>query len=358
MKITFALPQIDGLYGGLRVVAQYSRHLLDRGHEVTLAIRRPSHEPGRKQKLLNMLGLEKAISKLPADQGHFTELNVPVIHLDEAKPVCSGDLPNADLIISTWWSTAEWADRLPETKGQHVHFIQDFEDFEPLYTSRVHRVYRQDNAKIVVASWLQRKLLSDFGRNSVPVVNGVDLNQFSTPERFRNARPRIGFVYANHPRKNVRLAVEAMNRLGKGSAVDVMMFGTNPKPADLPSHIVYYQKPAQQEIPKLYASCDLWLFTSVSEGFGLPILEAMASRTPVIATSGGAAPDLVDGRNGRIAPFDSEDFTRTILDFLDQDDAAWKASSDAAWRTAQSHDVKLAAQAFEDALRGILLEKR
>lgn len=358
MKVTFALPGIDGMSGGLRVVAQYSRHLLDQGHEVTLAIHRPSQEPGRKQKLLNMLGLRKPTLVLPADRGHFTGLDLPVIHLDEAKPVHPGDLPDADLIISTWWSTAEWADRLPRAKGRHVHFIQDFEDFEPLYTSRVHRVYRQDNAKIVVAPWLQKKLLSDFGKNSVLVVNGVDVVHFSAPERFRNARPRVGFVYANHPRKNVLLAVEAMERLGKMSAVDVMMFGTNSKPANLPGDIVYYQKPAQQEIPKLYASCDLWLFTSTSEGFGLPILEAMASRTPVIATPGGAAPDLVDGRNGRIAPFDREGFTRAILDFLDQDDAAWKVSSDAAWRTAQSYDVKLAAQAFEDALIGILSRKR
>ncbi len=358
MKITFALPGIDGLSGGLRVVAQYARHLLDQGHEVTLTIRRPSREPGRKQKLLNILGFGKPTSELPADRGHFTGLDVSVIHLEEAKPIRPGDLPDADLIISTWWSTAEWADRLPEAKGRHVHFIQDFEDFEPLYTGRVHRVYRQDNAKIVVAPWLQRKLLSDFGKNSILVVNGVDIVQFSTPERSRNARPRVGFVYANHPRKNVLLAVEAMKRLGKMSAVDMMMFGTNPKPANLPSHIAYYQKPAQQEIPKLYASCDLWLFTSTSEGFGLPILEAMASRTPVIAAPGGAAPDLVDGKNGRIAPFEIEGFTRTLLDFLGQDDATWKASSDAAWRTAQNHDVKLAAQAFENALTSILSEKR
>lgn len=52
MRITFALPQIAALAGGMRVVAQYIRHLQERGHEVSLVIRRPNHMPGPRRRLL------------------------------------------------------------------------------------------------------------------------------------------------------------------------------------------------------------------------------------------------------------------------------------------------------------------
>ena len=57
MRITFALPDVANLSGGLRVVSQYTRHLLQQGHQVSFAVRRPRYAPSRKRKLLNLTGL-------------------------------------------------------------------------------------------------------------------------------------------------------------------------------------------------------------------------------------------------------------------------------------------------------------
>lgn len=355
MKITLALPGIDGLFGGLRVVAQYSRHLVAQGHEITLAVRRPSLEPGRKKKLLNMLGLGGPASGLPADRGHFTGLDIPVIHLKETCPVRPADLPDADLVVSTWWSTAEWANRLPARKGRHVHFIQGYEDFSEFYRKRVIAVYSQNNHKLVVSSWLRKKIKDDFGKNSKIVTNGVDVSKFRTERRDRIYPGRIGFVYSSHFVKNCSLALEALSLVAQErSDLEFIAFGHEARPETFPEWISYERQPQQNRIARIYASCDLWLFTSTAEGFGLPILEAMASRTPVLATPAGAAPDLIDGTNGRLASFDSGHYARAILDFLDQSDTAWKAASDSAWQTAQAHDLESAAHAFENALIGIL----
>ena len=67
----------------------------------------------------------------------------------------------------------------------------------------------------------------------------------------------------------------------------------------LPENTNFYYRPSQEKIREIYSSCDFWLFSSRAEGFGLPILEAMACRTPVIATWAGAAPELV-GKGGGI----------------------------------------------------------
>ena len=116
----------------------------------------------------------------------------------------------------------------------------------------------------------------------------------------------------------------------------------------MPEWVKYESRPPQDRIPQIYAACDAWLFTSRAEGFGLPILEAMACRTPVIATPAGAAPDLIDGRNGRLVEADPEAFVAALRDLLAGD---WTAASTAAWDTAQRHDVGTAARAFEDALK-------
>lgn len=350
MRITFALPGLDGLSGGLRVAAQYAAYLSGRGHQVTLAARRPLALPGKRLAVKRFLGLART-APLSGNRGHFTGLDLPVVQLDDHRPVRPRDLPDADVIVSTWWTTAEWADGLPPEKGAHVHFIQDHEDFEDRLKERVRSVYRQHNHKIVVAGWLADVMAREYGRTAVVVPNGVDVGRFDAPPRDRRETPRIGFLSPTHPRKNVDLALAALERLHAARPdIGAVSFGVKERPASLPDWIAYERKPDQDRIPAIYASCDLWLFTSISEGFGLPLLEAMASRTPVIATAAGAAPDLVDGLNGKIVAPEPAAFAEAMLGFLEGDAARWRTASDAAWATAQRNSLSVAAAAFEAAL--------
>ena len=351
MRITFALPELSNLAGGLRVVAQYTRHLLDQGHSVSFAVRRPRYTPSRKRQILNIMGLGRPTPPLEAERGHFAGIDVPVIHLEESRWVRSQDIPDADAIISTFWTTAEWANRLPPSKGSHIHFIQGYEDFNPEFSKRVRAVYRQNNSKIVVASWLKEKLLAEFRQPSRIVMNGVDIAHFKAPPRLRNRTQRIGFLYTTFADKNSQMAIEVAKRVRHlRPDIDFVAFGTPPRPDDLPNFISYERSPDQDRIPSIYGSCDLWLFVTRSEGFGLPILEAMACRTPVIATPAGAAPDLINGRNGIMSSLDPAEFTKAVLEFLSLPSERWTDYSEAAHQTARCRSLTHAAQDFEAAV--------
>jgi alpha-1,6-mannosyltransferase len=55
------------------------------------------------------------------------------------------------------------------------------------------------------------------------------------------------------------------------------------------------------DLVNFYAGCDLFVFPSFYEGFGLPILEAMACARPVVAARAGAFPEFVDESVGMLA---------------------------------------------------------
>jgi glycosyltransferase involved in cell wall biosynthesis len=64
-----------------------------------------------------------------------------------------------------------------------------------------------------------------------------------------------------------------------------------------------------------YTSADIFLHCSITETFGLVVLEAMASSVPVIARDEGGPSDTVDhGRTGYLVPpNDLEGFVRRVL---------------------------------------------
>ena len=56
-----------------------------------------------------------------------------------------------------------------------------------------------------------------------------------------------------------------------------------------------------EEMPAYYSICDVYVSSSLMEGFGLPLAEALACETPVVAVDAGAAAEVI-GPGGILVP--------------------------------------------------------
>jgi glycosyltransferase involved in cell wall biosynthesis len=124
--------------------------------------------------------------------------------------------------------------------------------------------------------------------------------------RYRLDAPYVLFVGLLEPKKNLSGLLDAVARLRRRGAWErlglVMVGAAGWGTDDLPARatrlgldgIVRFLGPVPDaDLPALYAGARVFVFPSLWEGFGLPVLEAMAAGAPVVASRRGALPELV-----------------------------------------------------------------
>jgi glycosyltransferase involved in cell wall biosynthesis len=366
MKITFVMAGGFSMAGGARVVATYAERLLRRGHEL-LVVSQPSPEPTLKDQARSLLKGKGWVRSRADGPSHFDGTPVPRRLLDGSRLLEDRDVPDADVIISTWWETAEWVARLSSRKGAKVSFLQHYEAFDYVPKDRVDATWRLPFHRITISRWLVDLARNKFGDDKVSLVlNSVDTSQFHAPERGKQRAPTVGMMHSLLYWKGTDLGLSALALLNqKLSGVKLKAFGASEKEPGragppLPSGTEYSFMPPQERIREIYANCDVWLCPSRTEGFHLPPLEAMACRCPVVSTAVGGPIDVVrDGENGYVVPVDdSAGLADRLHRVLTLPEAEWKRMSAAALDTATRYTWDDATVLFERALETAIARKK
>ncbi|MBX9748015.1 MAG: glycosyltransferase [Roseococcus sp.] len=76
----------------------------------------------------------------------------------------------------------------------------------------------------------------------------------------------------------------------------------------------------EEDLPGLYASCGLFVMPSLAEGFGLPLLEAMACGAPCIASNSSALPEVMSRADALFDPRDAQALTGLMQRLLEAPD--------------------------------------
>jgi phosphatidyl-myo-inositol alpha-mannosyltransferase len=184
-------------------------------------------------------------------------------------------------------------------------------------------------------------------RSSFTVVpNGVEVARFADAEPFADLlhddRPTLLFVGRLEKRKGLEPLIRAFTLLKtEHPHLRLLVVGDGPErgrceqllPLGLRSDVVFLGRVDQDELPRYYASCDLYVSPALGgESFGIVLLEAMAAGRPIVASDipgyRSVARDEVQGR--LVPPGDPRALADAIRGLLDN--AALRAAMGAEGR--------------------------
>jgi len=118
-----------------------------------------------------------------------------------------------------------------------------------------------------------------------------------------SAEPFLLYVGSGAPRKNLPLLVQAFSASGRAREVRLVLAGRLRARQRLPieravretglgERVLFAGFVAEDDIPALYRRCLAHVFPSSYEGFGLPVLEAMACGAPTVTTPASSLPEV------------------------------------------------------------------
>jgi len=85
---------------------------------------------------------------------------------------------------------------------------------------------------------------------------------------------------------------------------------------NLKDRVIFLDNVSNDHLPVIYQKAEIFIFPSFFEGFGIPIIEALTSKTPVITTKGGCFPEAGGPDSIYIDPLNENELAEKINDLL------------------------------------------
>jgi len=253
--------------GGFKtVIDNLSKHLTMHGAEVTVAARVVRTEPPR---YVNLIKLRP--EDLPVEGKYYD-----VIHIHTSYPYTKAAIKhNIHNVVFTWHGY---------TPTIYVPGIRN-----KVINLGLRYAYRRLLPKIrfitSVSNYANKQLSRLFGVSGKVIPNGIDLELFKPCSRESRKRasdryPIILNLTAYNNLKGRDILIKSFKIIKrKYSKAILIAVGIGSGLND----VINLNPVPHSEVPKLYCNADFYLLTSKHESFGLPIIEAFATGTPVIA---------------------------------------------------------------------------
>jgi glycosyltransferase involved in cell wall biosynthesis len=237
--------------------------------------------------------------------------------------------------------------------------------------------------RIITVSYNSKRDLIDYfgvpaGRIEV-IYNGVSPlfhpgvppdEQRRVAEKFGISSPYLFFLGGEKPHKNLQNVLKAFGEARRRRSLPHALVLGGPMPKnrarmealidalDLKAAVMETGIVQEEDLPGLYAGADAFLYPTLYEGFGLPVIEAMACATPVLTSSTSALQEIAGGFAYLVDPMDVNAIAGGIL-LLTTDqrvredfrELGKKRALDFSWDKAAEKTLEVYAAALRGAVR-------
>jgi glycosyltransferase involved in cell wall biosynthesis len=185
----------------------------------------------------------------------------------------------------------------------HLYYYSSFHRWYYKYV--IARLAGKAKKIITVSHYSKRQLVELLGIDDARIAvvyNGVDARFSLNNERAQLGAPYFLYVGNRRPYKNVPAMLQAFS---SACIPDDFIFALSGEPdkdlgqlirqLGIAHRVRFLGFIPEHDLPKYYKGAYATLFVSKMEGFGLPLLESMASGTPVLTSSVSSMPELAGG---------------------------------------------------------------
>lgn len=174
----------------------------------------------------------------------------------------------------------------------------------------------------------KRDLVKHYGLESsrirVIYPGGGSVQQSHPKSSAEPVTPYLLYVGNQFPYKNLHRLIEAFSELVKRNFPHHLVLAGKKDPRFFPclqrkavelglaTRVKFVDYVSKEQLPRLYAEAALFVFPSLYEGFGLPVLEAMAYSCPVVAANGSSLPEVCGEAALYFDPTDVGDIARVL----------------------------------------------
>lgn len=192
----------------------------------------------------------------------------------------------------------------------------------------------------------------------------ADLDAVAARHRFEPNRSYVLLVGTLEPRKNIPLAIDAFSRarqhvdaqlliVGARGWLDGPIFQAHAR-SGVRGDVHFLGLVPEVDLAVLYSHASVFAFPSLYEGFGLPLVEAMACGAPIVCSDAGPMPEVLGGAGLLLPPRDVDRWASSLARVLGDDRLAGELRERGFRRSAQ-FSWERAARATRDVYREALL---
>lgn len=249
---------------------------------------------------------------------------------------------NCDIFFSTMFFVPVIKDRIVVSVVHDIApiHLEDSETSKRRFDLRIRNIINRSRYLITVSKYVKEDLCTHYNVSQEKIVTiplAADNSIFhvinnkeeieSVKRKYNIDSEYILYVGNISPLKNLFRVVSVFKKLKKHYKIPHKLVLCGKKhwgkeiikticKLELQQEVLILDYISHKDLPLLYNGADLFIFISLYEGFGLPLIEAMSCGLPVITSNVTAMPEVVGDAGILVNPYDEEEILNSIIKVL------------------------------------------